>query len=238
MGSMAKGQVRASLWEFVAAVFRYWWTFVIGGVFGAAGTVSLLSESPEIPDWIRDRAWLWFAIAGLSLLVAAFQAFHKVRIERDKAIEERNEAKQQSGPSVLRFGDAAQRISVLNNLIIQDLAAPRPQQTVPVPSIGDAVHLADLIDIDDPTIRGQMFEDQRFVGPAVLLPGKGLRLEGNEFVVATEADLLCVMTEPWKLAGIIGLEDTIFLRCHFYGIGFAVTYELKALMERNFREGE
>lgn len=99
---MANRSYRRSLVEHVPETFRFWWAIGMGGVFGILGAIAVVAKSPKVPAWIQDHAVLWFALAGASLLVAQFLAFHKVRIERDESKETLEAVR--TGPA-LAFGD-------------------------------------------------------------------------------------------------------------------------------------
>jgi hypothetical protein len=70
-----------------AAIVKYWWALLVGGVFGALGVYTIVSH-----DDLRGVSTLhWFLLALLCLIVAQFLAFSDVRRERDAAIKSKED---------------------------------------------------------------------------------------------------------------------------------------------------
>ena len=78
-----------SLSEFVRTIIGYWWALVPGVVIGGIGLWEWIAGQP-LP--VSLPAWLRFTIAVAALLIAAFLAFHKVRVERDASRNDKAEA--------------------------------------------------------------------------------------------------------------------------------------------------
>jgi hypothetical protein len=68
--------------EFVKAVGKWWWAVTIDWLVGALlGTAQSFGAATILPHWVP------YAIVLVGFLIACFIAFHRLRIERDQAVE-------------------------------------------------------------------------------------------------------------------------------------------------------
>jgi hypothetical protein len=72
---------KSSLKAYLPAVFKHVWFWVIGGLGGVLGVISLTTERLRVPLWI------WLTAGGTVLTVAQFLAFHKERRSREELEE-------------------------------------------------------------------------------------------------------------------------------------------------------
>lgn len=72
-----------SLKEYIIAL-GYWWLIVIAPIILDIIGVYQIASGNQL---IRIPSWIWFQVAFIFLLIIPFIAFHKVRVDRDKAIE-------------------------------------------------------------------------------------------------------------------------------------------------------
>ncbi len=81
------------------------------------GIVGALRELGALPDSIRLPVWLWLLLALLCVSWAQFVAFHAVRVQRDHALVERDEARRapapEPAPHWMAFGDYQARAARL-----------------------------------------------------------------------------------------------------------------------------
>ncbi len=81
--------------EYLSRVSDAWWALMAGGVFAVVG---ILRELGVLPDSVRVPGWLLLLLALLCLSAAQFVAFLSVRVERNTALAERDEARRRPAP--------------------------------------------------------------------------------------------------------------------------------------------
>ena len=69
-----------SLWEYITALGHWGWFVLIDIFAGLAGAYLDISGKVGFPTW------LWMLLLGIAFIVVPFVAFHKVRVQRDKAL--------------------------------------------------------------------------------------------------------------------------------------------------------
>lgn len=89
--------MQASLREYVSEVISHWWAAVTGFLMVLIGGGLDIAQTTELVlfDAPPPLVWriLWIAGLFLALLVAPFLAFHKVRLERDRAQDKLSDRK-------------------------------------------------------------------------------------------------------------------------------------------------
>jgi hypothetical protein len=87
-------------------------------------------------------------------------------------------------------------------------------------------------------LRGRVFEDCHVYGPAVLLFGRDIKFEGNILLGPFEAIAWEIdpSTRP-HVAGVIRIENAVFRRCRFEGVGFAGNSHEISLLRRSMEMG-
>lgn len=69
-----------SLWEYITALGHWGWFVLIDIFAGLAGAYLDISGKVGFPTW------LWMLLLGIAFIVVPFVAFHKVKVQRDKAL--------------------------------------------------------------------------------------------------------------------------------------------------------
>ena len=69
-----------SLWEYITALGYWVWFVLIGILLNLASVYLIISGKVGFPTW------LLVLLSGIALIVVPFVAFHKVRVQRDKAL--------------------------------------------------------------------------------------------------------------------------------------------------------
>lgn len=69
-----------SLCEYITALGHLGWVVLIGIISGGAGLYLDISGRVGFPTW------LWVVLLAICLVIVPFVAFHKVRVQRDKAL--------------------------------------------------------------------------------------------------------------------------------------------------------
>lgn len=96
-----------SLKEFVPTLGRAWWGFFIAGVvMPVIGTILDVTGLPSLPLWM----WVWLFV--ISVVSAAFWAFHKTRASRDAW---RRKFEAEGAPSTTALDEARRHIQKLIN---------------------------------------------------------------------------------------------------------------------------
>ena len=213
-------RLRVSLREHADFAARWWWAVVAGGITAAAGVVAAAF------GWFGALPWAF--VAALLILVAVEIAiFHKVRVERDAAVAERNAARLEvrgardasgGGPTLNISGFHASNIG-RDAIHIASQGAPRPS------SAPGVVLLADYVTITDrgPAVEGQHFKGSVIRGPLVVVMVDRVGFAHCTFNVADNDPTTMLFPVPLgsKKVGVVGLIDTTFEHCVFEHVAFA-----------------
>lgn len=78
-----------SVAEYGERVWARWWSLIPAGVGAVLGLIALAEQSSIKHGFVPTWLWLTLLLGGLT--VAQFLAFHDVRIERDKALQDEAE---------------------------------------------------------------------------------------------------------------------------------------------------
>ena len=79
--------MRKSLKEWLPSIGRGWVFVIVGLMFGTMGILQELSRSgltmPAVLVQTAVPAWGWYLLSVLGITIGSFNAFHRVRVERD-----------------------------------------------------------------------------------------------------------------------------------------------------------
>ena len=84
---------------------------------------------------------------------------------------------------------------------------------------------------ETPVVKDQVYEDRKFVGPAVIRFGEGNVLTGSSFL--GDPDSVLIKTKQNEFMGVLTFTDCMFKRCQFKNVG--IIGRRKELAE-NFRK--
>ena len=73
-----------SLKEYVVLLGKWLWMILMGIFVSAIGAYLTISGKGPVPIWV------WLIVLGLTLLIAPFIAFHKIKLQRDDALRVSN----------------------------------------------------------------------------------------------------------------------------------------------------
>jgi hypothetical protein len=229
-------RVGQSLREFASVTIKHlWWLVVslVGGVWWAAqffaptvGATGLQRFLDHFPGWVPPAVF----VVGLTL--AAFRAFHEVRLERDELKARVKTLDSQRFVPGVNIASGA-NIGVINVQLGEAQAAPLGARAtysqLPRPAahsnryVKNQIRIPEDIDlVAGHAIADTHFEECEILGPAVLVPQGETRISDPIFVTPDlEAILWEIPTSRQQILGAYQVIDCTFIRCRFVEIGLA-----------------
>jgi hypothetical protein len=97
--------------------------------------------------------------------------------------------------------------------------------------------LVDFFDTEPPILTGKVFRDCSIFGPAIMALLDNVSLLSPSFEGQLDAILWEIPESREMVIGAIGLQNCVFERCRFFGIGLAGPPDLIARFRDNANEG-
>lgn len=86
-------------------------------------------------------------------------------------------------------------------------------------------------------IEGKTFTDCTLEGPAVVLMGDGVAMDGCHMGVASDPSMLLLRPVGTTVNGVIGFKNCKFIRCRFAQVGFVGDDRFIAEFQQNAANG-